>query len=738
MKKTILLLLAMVLQMGAQIAVNAQELTVSDIQNSGCLGSTRADGQETIILTKEGDILEVQLFNYVADCAAYNFSPNVSSGSDGESYYVSIKVGHTDGGTDCLCPYNISFNIHGLETNSFFFTCRWYQGQVNLTEGEPLVLGDINGIIMEEVSIDGLNYTLEDIMHTATLVYGSYRQLEGELNIPSELNYKGQKYSVKHIGEYALAFCYNLTSITIPNSVTSIDRAAFFECNSLADVYCYADNVPTTERNVFSNTPITSATLYVPAGSIDLYKTTSPWSEFGNIVEIPHQPLPFLEGNPIWVYKYEHIPRLRDPNIICWIDTGDRVYTYYFLGRQNEIEGKVYTMMGEVECSREGEITLNRWYPVREENGIVYTITDSLPRVVEFGYDDVPYLEQGNECVLYNFSAEIGGTLYKNHVVKSFDTYQLIDGTVCRVLKTNGLPLYEKLGYRDDDGTYGVIDPLWGIAIATNGHAYTKCLNAYYQDDTMLYKAPDAPEGLCVNDTIWTTLDDTYIYARSYKADPYHDDVMAYIRQLQTTPDPVTFTQGQMATIILPMAPDASKGKYYRLDKCEDGQIIFKQELQPQARVPYIIIPNEDFSIDPSTMDLEGLSHDAVSIEGISFIGSYSHEEFSYQEGFYIDIIDTTPDCLDDWFGSGKAIVGPLRAYLQVNWDDPYTQGGTKDPQKIKEIVLHNHGTGINEIQDSKLKIQNEGVIFDLQGRKISGKPAWGVYIKEGKKRMVK
>ena len=203
----------------------------------------------------------------------------------------------------------------------------------------------------------------------------------------------------------------------------------------------------------------------------------------------------------------------------------------------------------------------------------------------------------------------------------------------------------------------------------------------------------------------------------------------------------VTFTQGQMATIILPTEPDASKGKYYRLDKCKDGQIIFEQELQPQARVPYIIIPNEDFSIDPSIMDLEGLSHDAVSIEGISFIGSYSHEEFSYQEGFYIDIIDTTPDCLDDWFGSGKAIVGPLRAYLQVNWDDPYTQGGTKDPQKIKEIVLHNHGTGLV----SPLGETEEGVIFDLSGRRISTSQPFnfstfpkGVYIFNGKKRMVK
>jgi hypothetical protein len=137
-------------------------------------------------------------------------------------------------------------------------------------------------------------------------------------------------------------------------------------------------------------------------------------------------------------------------------------------------------------------------------------------------------------------------------------------------------------------------------------------------------------------------------------------------------------------------------------------------------------------------MDLEGLSHDAVSIEGISFIGSYSHEEFSYQEGFYIDIIDTTPDCLDDWFGSGKAIVGPLRAYLTVNWDDPISQDGTRGPKEKMEIVLKDHGTGINEIQNSKSKIQNEGAIFDLQGRRISDKPARGIYIRNGKKVVIK
>ena len=43
--------------------------------------------------------------------------------------------------------------------------------------------------------------------------------------------------------------------------------------------------------------------------------------------------------------------------------------------------------------------------------------------------------------------------------------------------------------------------------------------------------------------------------------------------------NPVTFTAGQMATIVLPTEPDAGKGKYYRLAGCKDGEIVFEQEL---------------------------------------------------------------------------------------------------------------------------------------------------------------
>ena len=212
----------------------------------------------------------------------------------------------------------------------------------------------------------------------------------------------------------------------------------------------------------------------------------------------------------------------------------------------------------------------------------------------------------------------------------------------------------------------------------------------------------------------------------------------------------VTFTKDQMATIILPIVPDASKGKYYRLDKVEDKQIIFEQELQPRARVPYIIVPSEDFSIAPSTLDLEGMTQDAVSIEGVSFIGTYSRKELpapTEGEGsFYYDIIDITPDCTP-LSGEGQGVrlfIGALRAYLQVNWDDPYNPGGTKSPQEKMEIVLKDDPNSIETIQNPEFKVQNDRGIFDLLGRKVTTDDSSlftlpsslkkGIYIKDGKK----
>ena len=97
--------------------------------------------------------------------------------------------------------------------------------------------------------------------------------------------------NVKKIGINAFRECSGLTSVTVPNSVTEIGNYAFSGCSGLTDVCCYAEDVPTTGNNAFNVSPISTATLHVPAASISAYQTTSPWSGFGSIVALDDEPV---------------------------------------------------------------------------------------------------------------------------------------------------------------------------------------------------------------------------------------------------------------------------------------------------------------------------------------------------------------------------------------------------------------------------------------------------------------
>ena len=77
--------------------------------------------------------------------------------------------------------------------------------------------------------------------------------------------------------------CTGLTSVYIPSSVKSIGNKAFANCTELLDVYCYARKSPTMGTDVFANSGIQFATLYVPEISVDGYKATEQWNIFGKI-----------------------------------------------------------------------------------------------------------------------------------------------------------------------------------------------------------------------------------------------------------------------------------------------------------------------------------------------------------------------------------------------------------------------------------------------------------------------
>ena len=183
--------------------------------------------------------MSVQLLNYESYDATTDFNVT-SSISDDEPCSVTINITPVipDGAQierEWVCLFNVSFTVRDLEPNKFYLDCWWYKGQVELTEGKPLVLE----YKVEIVTIGGISFKLLKVMHKAMLV--KWATTEEELHIPSEVNYEGEAYTVMGISADAFWNANQTTKVTIPKTVRSMDldydnaiyANPFRECRSL-------------------------------------------------------------------------------------------------------------------------------------------------------------------------------------------------------------------------------------------------------------------------------------------------------------------------------------------------------------------------------------------------------------------------------------------------------------------------------------------------------------------------
>ncbi len=97
---------------------------------------------------------------------------------------------------------------------------------------------------------------------------------------------KSAKYviqeGVEAIGDSAFYKCVNLTSLTLPSSLTSIGDKAFGSCFRLKDIYCSGIKPPSLGRHIIDYP--NSCIIYVPLSAESNYRSTIGWDRL-NVIE---------------------------------------------------------------------------------------------------------------------------------------------------------------------------------------------------------------------------------------------------------------------------------------------------------------------------------------------------------------------------------------------------------------------------------------------------------------------
>ena len=250
--------------------------------------------------------------------------------------------------------------------------------------------------------------------------------------------------SVTSIGYSAFQNCSNLTSVTIGDSVTSIDFLAFYGCSSLTSVYCKATTPPVGGNQMFHNNA-SGRKIYVPAESIEAYRSAEYWSEYASDIEM-------------W-----YIPTECTSLTITADDvTGDSTYTtIYYTANTNGVD---YNSNYITDITITGTVQ-SESFPQNSSS------TDSVERMIEYTYlgqtatttiIQTPFIECGYTILLndaWRQSTSVSNpdsSLYDG-VYESFSNYNVNSGVATMYIDITGYTEFSIYIRSDAESTYDYV-----------------------------------------------------------------------------------------------------------------------------------------------------------------------------------------------------------------------------------------------------------------------------------------
>lgn len=148
------------------------------------------------------------------------------------------------------------------------------------------------------VVVNGICYLLNDKTKTAGVTYSAREDIywdnefyTGDVVVPEKITYKGKEYTVTEIAQQGFESQYNLVSVDLPSTITKIGEMAMYKNISLLSITCRALVPPETliQRDEgddryylrsFDDYIPESVILFVPAESLEAYKTAITWERF--------------------------------------------------------------------------------------------------------------------------------------------------------------------------------------------------------------------------------------------------------------------------------------------------------------------------------------------------------------------------------------------------------------------------------------------------------------------------
>ena len=118
-----------------------------------------------------------------------------------------------------------------------------------------------------EFTVGDLIYRVNDDQVSVTVIgHVDGYNATGDLIIPESVSYEGHDYAVTVIGNAAFMYCFYLTSLTIPNSVNTIEEAAFAYCSGFTGNLMIPNSVNTIEASAFHTCYGFDGTLVLGSG----------------------------------------------------------------------------------------------------------------------------------------------------------------------------------------------------------------------------------------------------------------------------------------------------------------------------------------------------------------------------------------------------------------------------------------------------------------------------------------